>query len=153
MKVIYRQVRNLWTTERLHSQIKAQYKKSFKKKITTPEINKIWSSYIEEEIINNLALGQVVNIDKCNRVWVKATKTIDNKRAMALLEKGLMFNGKRVVEANMNLSTSEYIYDIVFESTKLKSKEHLYFEPHANLSKAVRQGILKGKLITRTHVG
>lgn len=152
MKKIAPGIQNKWTTERLHFQIKKMYKRKFKQKITTPEINKIWNAYIEEEIINNLALGQVVNIDKKSRVWVKATKTIENKKVMALLEKGLMFKGGRVTEANMNLSTSEYIYDIVFESTRLKSKERLYFEPHRNLSKAVQEGILKGKLITRTHV-
>ena len=152
MKKIAPRIPNKWTTERLHSQIKKMYKRRFKQRITTPEINKIWNTYIEEEIINNLALGQVVNIDKKSRVWVKATKTIENKKVMALLEKGLMFKGGRVTEANMNLSTSEYIYDIVFESTRLKSKERLYFEPHRNLSKAVQEGILKGKLITRTHV-
>ena len=105
-----------------------------------------------EEIISNLALGQIVNIDSKSKMWVKATKTIENKKVMALLVKGLMFKGGRVTKANINLSTSEYIYDIVFESTRLKSKERLYFEPHKNLSKAVQEGILKGKLITRTHV-
>lgn len=152
MKKIAPQIRNKWTTERLHSQIKIMYKAKFKERITSPEINKIWNAYIEEEIISNLALGQIVNIDSKSKMWVKATKTIENKKVMALLAKGLMFKGGRVTKANINLSTSEYIYDIVFESTRLKSKERLYFEPHKNLSKAVQEGILKGKLITRTHV-
>ena len=152
MKKIAPQIKNKWTTERLHFQIKKMYKSKFKQRITTPEINKIWSAYIEEEIVNNLELGQVVNIDNQSKMWIKATKTIENKKVMALLEKGLMFKGGRVTEANMNLSTSEYIYDIVFESTRLKSKERLYFEPHRNLTKAVQEGILKGKLLTRTHV-
>lgn len=153
MKKIAPRIPNKWTTERLHSHIKIMYKRRFKQRITSPEINKIWSTYVEEEIINNLVLGQVVNIDSQSRIWVKATKTIENKKVMALLEKGLMFKGGRITEANMNLSTSEYIYDIVFESKRLKSKERLYFEPHRNLTKAVQEGILKGKLITRTHVG
>lgn len=152
MKQIAPQVKNKWTTERLHSQIKKMYKVKFKQRITTPEINKIWNTYVEEEIIKNLELGQVVNIDNQSKMWVKATKTIENKKVMALLEKGLMFKGGRITKANMNLSTSEYIYDIVFESTRLKSKERLYFEPHRDLTKAVQEGILKGKLITRTHV-
>lgn len=152
MKKIPKGIKNKWSTEFMHFQLKKEYKKKFNQKITSLEINKIWSTYVNEEIVKNLELGQVVTIDKKNKIWVKATKTVDNKRVMSLLEKGLMFNGNRIVEANFNLSTSEYIYDIVFESTRLKSKEKIYFQPHINLSKAVKEGILKGKLITRTYV-
>ena len=71
---------------------------------------------------------------------------------MALLSKGLMYKNGRIVEANMDFNTSEYIYDIVFETRRFKEKTKLYFQPHRNLSTAVRQGILKGKLITREYV-
>lgn len=143
---------NSWSTPRLHYFIKKRYKKAFKEKITTPEINKIWNTYLEEEVINTLAVGGVVNLDASSRIWVKASPTSQNKRFMSLLEKGFMYRNGKIVEANLNMSTSEYIYDIIFETKRWREETKLYFQPHANLSKAVRQGILKGKLITREYV-
>jgi len=144
--------KNAWSTPRVHHSIKKDYKKRYKEKITTQEINKIWSDFVDEEIISKLEVGSVVNIGTDSRFWVKATRTSDNKKLMALLNKGLMYKNGRIVEANMNLSTSQYVYDIVFESRKWSHKTKLFFDPHRNLSKAVRQGILKGKLITREYV-
>lgn len=137
---------------RIHFCIKRHYKIKFKEKITTPEINKIWRDYIEEEFIKTLQVGGVVNIDDNSRVWVKATPSIKKKNMMALLNKGLMYKNGRIVEANMNLSTSDYVYDIIFETRRYKHKTKLFFQPHRDLSKAVREGILKGKLITREYV-
>lgn len=137
---------------RIHFCIKRHYKIKFKEKITTPEINKIWRDYIEEEFIKTLQVGGVVSIDDNSRVWVKATPSIKKKNMMALLNKGLMYKNGRIVEANMNLSTSDYVYDIIFETRRYKHKTKLFFQPHRDLSKAVREGILKGKLITREYV-
>ena len=137
---------------RIHYYIKRDYKAKFKEKITTPEINKIWRDYIEEEFIKTLQVGGVVSIDDNSRVWVKATPSIKKKNMMALLNKGLMYKNGRIVEANMNLSTSDYVYDIIFETRRYKHKTKLFFQPHRDLSKAVREGILKGKLITREYV-
>lgn len=140
--------KNTWSTPRVHHKIQGEFKKRGLK-ITSPEINKIWTTYIEEEIIKTLEVGGIVYLDSKSKIWVKAKKTVENKRAMALLNKGLMYKNGRIVEANINLNSSEYIYDIVFETTRFKEKTKLYFQPHANLKKAVREGILKGKLITR----
>lgn len=144
--------RNMLSIPRIHYYIKRHYKIKFKEKITTPEINKIWRDYIEEEFIKTLQVGGVVSIDDNSRVWVKATPSIKKKNMMALLNKGLMYKNGRIVEANMNLSTSDYVYDIIFETRRYKHKTKLFFQPHRDLSKAVREGILKGKLITREYV-
>jgi len=141
-----------WSTPRVHGLIKRDFKRRFKQRITTPDINKIWTSYIEEEILSKLMVGSVVNLDTKSRIWVKARKRSEDKKAMALLHKGLMYSGGRVVEAKLNLSTTEYIYDIVFETKRYKHKKKIFFQPHSDLSKVVREGILKGKLITRTYV-
>ena len=71
---------------------------------------------------------------------------------MALLQKGLMYSGGRIVPLKINLSTTKYIYDIVFETKNYKHKNKIYFKPHKDLSKAVNEGILQGKLITREYV-
>jgi len=144
--------RNMLSVPRIHYCIKRHYKTKFKEKITTPAINKIWRDYIEEEFIKTLEVGGVVNIDDNSRVWVKAIPSIKKKNMMALLNKGLMYKNGRIVEANMNLSTSDYVYDITFETRRYKHKTKLFFQPHRDLSKAVREGILKGKLITREYV-
>jgi len=141
-----------WSTPRVHGLIKRDFKRRFKQRITTPDINKIWASYIEGEILNKLFVGSVVNLDTQSRIWVKARLRSEDKKAMALLNKGLMYSGGRVVEAKLNLSTTEYIYDIVFETKRYKHKKKIFFQPHADLSKVVSEGILKGKLITRTYV-
>lgn len=152
MKVKPKKKLNVLSVPLLHFNIKKAYKKKFKEKITTPEINKIWRDYVQEEFIKTLKVGGIVNIDESSRVWVKATRTSEKKNAMSLLNKGLMYKNGRIVEANMNLSTSEYIYDIIIESKRWKQETKLYFQPHRDLSKAVREGILKGKLITREYV-
>lgn len=141
-----------FTTHRVHGIIKRKFKKEFNKRITTKEINKIWASYIEEDVIANLKKGVVVDLAHNMRVWVKARKRIEDKRAMALLNKGLMYSGGRVVPLKINLSTTKYIYDIVFEIKNYKHKNKIYFKPHKDLSKAVSEGILTGKLITREYV-
>ncbi len=152
MKKIANAKQERWVTPRVHGFIKREFKTKYKKRITTPEINKIWNSYIEEEILNNLKVGAVVDLDYGSRIWVKARRRSEDKKAMALLNKGLMYSGGRVVEAKLNMSTTQYIYDIVFESRRYKHKKKIFFQPHANLSKAVSEGILKGKLITREYV-
>lgn len=140
---------NKWSTPRLHYFIKKRYKKTFNKKITTLEINKIWSSYIEEEILNNLKLGAIVSLDKQTKIWVKATPITEHKRAMSLLNNGLMYVGGRVKEANISFDSSKYIYKIMLETDRYKDKLQLFFKPHKNLSSVVNEGIKQGKLITR----
>jgi len=152
MKKIAKNKSEKWSTPRVHGFIKREFKTKYKKRITTPEINKIWNSYIEEEILNNLKVGTVVDLDYGSRIWVKARRRSEDKKAMALLNKGLMYSGGRVVEAKLNMSTTKYIYDIVFETRRYKHKKKIFFKPHADLSKAVSEGVLKGKLITREYV-
>ena len=149
MKKEPKKMMNKWSTPKVHYFVKKNYKKSFKEKITTPEINKIWNDYVEEEIISNLRIGSVVRIDDKTKIWVKATKTTDNKRAMSLLRKGLMYSNGRIVEANLNLDSSEYIYKIVLETERFREKTKLFFKPHKNLSLAVTEGVKNRKLITR----
>ena len=124
-------------------------KKKFKKKITSTQINKVWADYIEEEITKPLSFGAIVNIDKYSKIWVKATPLVEHKRAMSLLEKGLIYNGGRIKEANISFDNSEYIYKVVYENKSFDKKIQLYYKPHSNISKAVNEGIKQGKLITR----
>lgn len=152
MKIIPKRNRNGWSSSILNLKIKKHFKVKYKKRITVPEINKIWGDYVQEEVINTLSVGGIVNMDPSNRIWVKASPTSENKRFMALLSKGLMYRNGKIVEANINMATSEYIYDIIFETKKWKHETKLFFQPHRNLSKAVRQGILNGKLITKQYV-
>jgi hypothetical protein len=140
---------NGWSTPRLHFLIKKRYKNNFRERITTPEINKIWNSYIEEEILSNLKIGAIVKLDKQTKIWVKATPIIKHKRAMSLLTNGFMYVGGRVKEANMRFDSSKYIYKIMLETDRYKDKLQLFFKPHKNLSNVVSEGIKQGKLITR----
>lgn len=138
-----------WVTPRVHGGIKRDYKKKFKEKITTQEINKIWASYVEEEVLNGLKIGKIINLDDKSRIWVKASKPIDNKKLVSLLEKGLMYVGGRVTKANMSFDSSDYIYKIVFETKRYKHTKQIFFKPHQDLRDAVKEGIKKGTLITR----
>lgn len=149
MKKLKNNKKNKWSTPRVHSLIKRDFKSKFNKKITTLEINKIWGSYIEEGLISGLKKDGVYKLGGKIKVWVKATPISKHKRAMSLLNKGLMYVGGRVTEAKLNFESSEYIYKIVFESSGFKSKFKLFFKPHQNISNAVRDSIKKGKLITR----
>lgn len=138
-----------WSTPRVHGLIKRDFKRRFKQKITTKDINDIWNSYIEEEILNNLKIGAIINLDNQTKIWVKATKTTDSKRMMSLLEKGLTYVGGRVTKAKLNLSSSKYIYKIVLETKRYKKNKQIFFKPHQYLRDAVTEGIKKGTLITR----
>ena len=144
---------NGWNTVRVNTMLRKRFKRKFKKKLLVSDISNIWKDYIKEDVLNNISKGIVSDIDNSSRIWVKATRTVDNKRFMSLLSNGLMYRRGRILEADINMNTSEYIYDIVFESKRWKSNVKLFFQPHKDLSKAVRDGILKGKLITREYVG
>lgn len=152
MKIIPKINENGWSPTILNIKIKKFFKKKYKQRITVLEINKIWGDYVQEDVINTLSVGGIVNIDSDSRIWVKASPTSENKRFMALLNQGLMYRNGKIVEANLNMSTSEYIYDIIYETKRWNHKTKLFFQPHRNLSKAVRQGILNGKLITKQYV-
>lgn len=129
--------------------LKRRFKKYFGLEISSEEINKIWNDWVEENIITPLSVGTIVHIDKDSKMWVKATPIYKHKRAMALLEKGKMFAGGRVIDANINFDTSKYIYKIIYENNKFKGKTKLLYKPHRAISKAVNEGIINGKLITR----
>jgi hypothetical protein len=152
MKKVPYNKRFVWDTVRIHYLIRKRFKERYNRKITTKEVNAIWKTYIEEHIIKQLAVGQIVYLDKDTRIWVKATPITESKVAMSLLKKGLMYKGGRIVEAKINYDTSEYIYDIVLETRQWKHTNKLYFTPHPLIRKAVREGIIKGKLLTRTYV-
>lgn len=138
-----------WNQERTNYLIKTGFKKKFGSKITAPEINKIWKDYIETHIIPNLEKGIVVKVGLKSKFWVKATPIIKHKKAMSLLSKGLMYNGGRIVAANINLDSSQYIYKIVYENDIKKVTDKIYFEAHSNIKKAVNESIKNGKLLTR----
>jgi hypothetical protein len=149
MKKIAEKKMGEWSTPRVHGLIKRDFKRRFKQRITTLDINNIWASYVEEEILNTLRVGGIAKLDDKTKIWVKATKPSDNKRVMALLEKGLMYVGGRVTEAKLNFDSSDYIYKIVLETTRYKKNKQIFFKPHQDLRDAVTEGIKKGKLITR----
>src|SRR6478609_892906 len=136
-----------WHPERSNHLIKTNFRKKFGTKITTPEIQKIWKDYIETYIIPNLAKGIVVKIGNKDKIWVKATPITEHKKAMALLSKGLMYRGGRIVEANINLDSSKYIYKIVYESGYKKLTDKMFFEAHPKIKKAVNESIKKGTLL------
>lgn len=148
--------RGVWQTPRLHYFIKRSFKRKFGVKITSAEIGKIWSDYVAEDIIKPLSAGAIVKLDRKNKVkmWVKATPITEHKRAMALLKKGLTYSPSHrgVIEANLNLDTSRYIYDIVYENENYKGGFKLYYKPHPTISKAVANNIKQGKIITRFNV-
>lgn len=137
-----------WQTEKVHYYIK-EHLKTHKVKINSKEINKIWKDYIQAEIIDTLAFGGVIQLNDNAKMWVKATPITQHKVAMSLLKKGLMLNRGGVVEANINLDTSKYIYKICYENTKFVNVKQMYYAAHPNIRKAVNEGIVKGKLITR----
>jgi hypothetical protein len=143
--------RFIWDTKRVHWCIKEKFKRKGSK-ITSPEINAIWKSYVEEAIVKPLEKGDVVYLSPNARLWVKATPAIDNKRFVSLLEKGLMYSQGRIVKADINFDTSDYIHSVVFETKLWKSENKLYFTPHPNIKKRVRESIIKGQLITRTYL-
>lgn len=129
--------------------IRGAYKKQFKKTISDSEINKIWDSYINEHILPSLKKGDIVKLNDILKIWVKATPINKHKRAMALLNKGLMYVGGRIKEANISVDSSEYIYKILLEADSKSLEKKIFFKPHASLSSTVREGIKSGKLITR----
>ncbi len=129
--------------------IKRRFKKYLGVEITSKEINKIWNDWVEENIITPLSVGTIVQIDKDSTIWVKATPIYKHKRAMALLGKGKMFADGRVIDADINFDTSKYIYKVIYENRKFKGKTQLFYKPHPEISKAVNEGIINGKLITR----
>lgn len=149
MKAIPIKKKSIWQQDRLNATTKRLFKKKYKQRLNLTDMQKIWSDYIDEVVIKGLEKGSVVNLSKNTKIWVKATPTIENKRAMALLEKGLMYFGGKIVPANINLDTSRYIYDVVLESSLNRECNRIYFQPHKNISKAVREGIISGKLVTR----
>lgn len=129
--------------------IKLKLKKKHKLKITDGKINRVWKDWIEDQIINPLSVGTIVNIDDNSRIWVKAIPVYKNKRAMSLRSKGLAYRNGKIVEAEINFDTSNYIYKVVYENKCIKSDNKIFFKPHKNISKAVNKGIINGKLITR----
>jgi hypothetical protein len=141
--------RSEWSTERLHSIIKQTCKRRYKAKITGREINKIWSDFVDEHINKGLEVGSIVNLKEFAKIWVKATPILEHKVAVSLLKRGKMFKDKMVVDANINLDSSDYIYKIMFEPLKYKGDIKVYFKPNASLKKAVYNGIKERKLITR----
>lgn len=148
MKPIPKKKKSVWQQDRLNATTKLLFKKKFKQRLNLADMQKIWSDYVEE-MSKDLAKGTVVNLTKNTKIWVKATPMVEHKKAMALFEKGLMYFGGKIVPANINLDTSKYIYDVVLESNLHRECKRIYFQPHKNISKTVREGIISGKLVTR----
>lgn len=133
----------------LRDNIKRKLKKKYKIRITEGQINKVWRDWVEESIIKPLGVGGVVEIDTNSTIWVKATPTYKHKRAMSLRSKGLAYRNGKIIEADINFDTSNYIYKVVYENGFFKGNKKLFFKPNVKISKAVNKGIINGKLITR----
>lgn len=129
--------------------IKKIFKKEYKSKISTSEINKIWKDWIDECIVKPLNVGTIVKLDKESKIWVKAIPVHKHKRAMSLRSKGLAYVSGKIREANINFDTSKYIYKVVFETERVNKKVKLFYKPHISIKKSVSDGIVNGKLITR----
>jgi len=138
-----------FSTVILRDNIKKKLKKKHKIRITEGQINKVWRDWVEEEIIKPLSVGSVVQIDSKSKIWVKATPTYKHKRAMSLRSKGLAYRNGKIVEADINFDTSNYIYKVVYENISFKQDKKIFFKSNVKISKAVNEGIINGKLITR----
>ena len=68
---------------------------------------------------------------------------------MSLRSKGLAYRNGKIVEADINFDTSNYIYKVVYENISFKQDKKIFFKPNVKISKAVNEGIINGKLITR----
>lgn len=141
--------RRKFSSTLVNEAIKRRFKKYMGVEITSTEINKIWNDWIEENIITPLSVGTVVQIDKDSKIWVKATPIYKHKRAMSLLSKGKVYRNGTVVDADINFDSSRYIYKVVYENKKFKGETKLFYKAHKAISKAVNEGIINGKLITR----
>lgn len=121
------------------------FKKKFKKKIGVRKINSIMKDFFINDIGGELAKGKSFKWNSLE-FSVETTHVTDNKRFMTLLDKGLMISNGRVVKANVNQDTFGFINKIIL---KVKDRDDVYFTPHKNLKKAVIEGIISGKLVTR----
>jgi len=139
----------VWQSDRLHAKITYFFKRYYKVRINGQEAQRIWNDYIQEEIIKPLSVGAVVKLTPRTTMWVKATPILEHKKAMSLFKKGLMFQNGKIFPININFDTSKYIYEVMFESECMNKDYKLYFKPHPTISKAVHEGVTKGKLITR----
>ena len=139
---------SVWQTELVHYNIKLAFKRKLKKRISSRDINKILDAYVEEAIIKKLEVGGIVDL-KFAKIWVKATPISEHEWAMSLLKKGKMFKGGMIVDANLNFDTTKYIYKIMLEAERYKGDLKVHYAPHPKISKAVHEGINKGKLLTR----
>lgn len=140
-----------WDNKELQTRLRKRVKRQTKVKITNREINKIWETFINEEIIPTLIINSVYNFGGGVKLWVKATPIMQHKRAVALMKKGLMYRQGRVMDAKINYDSGKYIYKIYLETREREGKR-IFFNAHSNLKKAVRESINKNKLITRFDV-
>ncbi len=137
--------------KKINKKIKRDFKNKYNQKITTQEINKIWHDYVKMGVLEDLSNGGIVNLFNDMKIWVKAIPIHENKRAMALLNKGLMYVGGRIVEAKLNHYESRFIYKITADINRDKDLcNNIYFAPHRNLKLAFKDGLKRGKIITRT---
>lgn len=140
-----------WDNKDLQSRLRKRVKKQTGVRITNTDINKIWNTFIEEEILPTLMINSIYNFGGGVKLWVKATPIMEHKRAVALLRKGLMYRRRKVIDAKINYDSGKYIYKICLDTENKKGKR-IYFKPNEKLKKVVRESINKNKLITRFNV-
>jgi len=116
-----------------------RFRKKFKKNITSKDIKKICDSFIQS-VIDEVILGDKVQIDKHSTCQVIGTPVLEDKRLKSLLLKGKSFSGAGIRTARFNSMRKDFKYKIVYENTL--SKNRLFFEPHKNFSRQVHEAII-----------
>lgn len=137
-----------WNNELVVSRARTRFKSSFKKSISAKEVKDIWSDFVSIFIEEELKLGREVYLFG-NKFWVKATPVVKHKRALSLLKKGKIYLNGRIVDADINFDSAEFIYKIMYKSDYYKKGNKVFFKAHRSISKAVNEGIKNRKLITR----
>lgn len=140
-----------WDNKELQTRLKKSARRKTKVKITNRDVNKIWETFIDEEIIPALVINSVYDFGGGVKLWVKATPIMQHKRAVALMKKNLMYRQGRIMPVKINYDTGKYIYKIYLEIKNREGKK-IFFNAHSNLKKVVTESINKNKLITRFDV-
>lgn len=133
-KLSYKRAKRKFNMPLLRKRIKKRFRKTFKKSITSTEIDKIWSDYVDEKVNELLSNGKI-EFTEGFTLEVVGRKILDNKVMVALLSKGLMLRGGRVQKAIMlNKRRPEISYKIEMKNKNFKDGE-LYFQAHSEIKK------------------
>lgn len=125
----------------LRKRIKKRFRKAFKKKITSRQIDKIWSDYVDAKA-EELLSGGKIELSDGFEFEIVGKKIIEDKRLFALMSNGLMLKGGRVMKSTgLNKSRPGFSYKIEMKNKNFKDGD-LYFEAHPGIKKKVRETLI-----------